>query len=205
AVDNRERAAIQNTLELAGLLPEAIETKISSSSRFISQFYSDIAKKYSVGQDLIIIDFDYQSLTFSYFDENPAIIKKIHSLSLGYNLFLKELSVNLDLDEKKSADLLKNYYPDQPSSYPIEEIIRPLLKEMIQEINRFVIFKKPSLIFFTGEIVNFPSLINLIQKQISEINIQILNPAFFLKENSLTKTISYELPFYFSVVGTDLR
>lgn len=196
---------IQNTIEASGLIPNAIETKLSSSARFVNYFYKNILNNYPECSDLVLIDFDYFSSNFSYFEESPFIIKKIHNISFGYNLFLKEISVNLDLDEKKSADLLKNYRSDNDSSYQIEKIINPLLKEFILEINRFIISKKPSLIFFTNEIINFPELIFLLKKQLDNIDLKILNPSLFLKKNSLTEAVLHEIPLYFSVIGTNLR
>lgn len=195
---------IQNTIELVGLIPEAIETNLSSSSRFINYFYKEILSYYK-SNDLMVIDFDYFSSTFSYFDEEFLILKKAHVSSIGYQLFLKDLFVNLNLDEKKSADFLNNYRLNEQSSYPIEKIISPLIKEFVLEINKFTLSKKPSIILFSGEIIYFPELTSLIKKMIPDIKIEILNPGFFLEKNSLVEAIFQEMPLYLSVIGTNLR
>lgn len=196
---------VQLTSEMAGLKPEVVETKLSSLSRFIEWSSHKINPEKKDQNDLLIVDFDYFSSTFAYFNENPFIIKKTRNISLGFNLFLKEISVNLGLDEKRSVDLLKNYHLSEPSSYQLKSVINPLLNEFITEINRFTISKKPEKIFFIGEIINFPEFTNLIKEKFNDFDIEIFNPVSFFKKNSLIETILSEIPLYISVIGANLR
>ncbi|MCX7956068.1 MAG: pilus assembly protein PilM [Patescibacteria group bacterium] len=197
---------IQNTIELSGFIPESIETQTSSLSRFVSSFYKEILNNYSYIKDFLIINLNNSFSNFCYFDENPIILKKIYDISIGYDLFLKEIMINLNLNKEKSINILKNYKINQQSSYPVDKIINPILNEFILEINRFFAYKKPSGIFFVGNIMDFPSLIDLLTINLKDKTpVSIINPMILFKKNSILETLKDELPFYFSVMGTNLR
>ncbi len=194
-------AKVQSTLELSGLIPESIETQLTSSSRLVSEF---LDKKINENE-IVLINFDYYSSTLLSFKNKPFILSKNHNISLGYQLFLKEISINTGFDEKKVEELLKNYQPNQSISFPLENIIKPLVNELISEINKFIMNDSPKTIYFTNEIVSFPYLINLISQKLPNIVFKILSPESIIEKNQLVNTISFELPLYFSIIGTDLR
>ncbi|GIW64921.1 MAG: hypothetical protein KatS3mg092_0854 [Patescibacteria group bacterium] len=194
-------AKVQSTLELSGLIPEAIETQLTSSSRLVSEF---LDKKINE-DEIVLINFDFYSSTFLSFKNKPLILSKNHNISLGYQLFLKEISINTGFDENKVEELLKNYQLNQSISFPLENIIKPLINELTSEINKFIINDSPEIIYFTNEIVNFPYLINLISQKLPNIVFKILSPETIIEKNQLVNTISFELPLYFSIIGTDLR
>lgn len=194
---------IQETIEFSGFTVNSIETNLSSFSRLINFFSKEICDYYKIN-DLFLVDFQNSFSTFSYFEEKDLIIKKNHSVAFGYDLFLKDIIVNLDLSKEKIFDFLKTYKIDQDSSYPIEKIVLPIVREFALEIQRFISFKKPSIIFFSGEIINFPELISLVKKVIPDFRVEIFNPAIFFKKNSLLETVFQEIPFYVSVIGAFL-
>ncbi len=192
---------IQTTVELAGLIPESVETELSANSRFLLEFDKKIIA--AGKQNILLINFGVNSTNLSYFDEAKPTLKESHNLALGFQLFLKEIRVNTDTDEKKAFDILKSYLPDHPSSYPVETIIAPLLKEFVLELKRFISTKKPSAIYFIGNIANFSGLTSLIQKELS-IPTALINPLSFIKKTPLVESMSQELPFFISTFGGNL-
>jgi len=189
---------IQTTVELAGLIPESIETELSSSCRFVSELLIKSKKE----KNFILVDFGYTSSQLSYFEND--LITSTHNVSIGYQLFLKELMVNGNLDEKKATEILKNFSQTSSSSLPIETIISPLLNEIKFEIQRFISSKNPNAIYFADEIINFPGLTSFITKDFS-LPVEILNPTLVLKKTSLVNALNYELPLYIEVFGGNLR
>ncbi|MBI5127125.1 pilus assembly protein PilM [Candidatus Roizmanbacteria bacterium] len=192
---------IQTTIELAGLVPESVETELSANSRFLLEFNKKIIGEGK--QNILLINFGVNSTNLSYFDQIIPTLKESHNLTLGFQLFLKEVRVNTDTDEKKAFEILKGFSPDHPSSYPVETIIAPLLKEFVLELKRFISTKKPSTIYFIGNIANFTGLTSLIQKELS-IPTAVLNPLSFIKKTSLVDNIAQDLPFFISTFGGNL-
>ncbi len=193
---------IQTTVELAGLIPESVETELSANSRFLIEFDKKIIAPGK--QNILLVNFGVNSTNLSYFDQVKPTLKESHNISLGYQLFLKEIRVNTDTDEKKASEILKTYTAGHPSSYPVETIIAPLLKEFVSEIKRFISAKKPSSLLFIGNIAYFPGLISLIQKELAIPSV-LLNPYSFIKKSPLVDGLSQELPFFISTFGGNLR
>jgi type IV pilus assembly protein PilM len=197
---------IQTTVELAGLNPESIEGVLSSSSRFINDFNKNIINQYKISQDkgVVIVNFDTNTCSMAYFLSEQLIIKETHQLSIGYSLFLKEAQVNTDTDIKKTEEILKSYNEKNPSSYPIEKIVEPLVKELANELRNFSSKYSPSLILFTNKIFLFPSLVSSLSKELS-VPVDILNPYFVLKKSQLIETYKNELPIFIPCIGGNLR
>ncbi|KKQ23898.1 MAG: Type IV pilus biogenesis protein PilM [Candidatus Roizmanbacteria bacterium GW2011_GWC2_37_13] len=193
---------IQTTVELAGLIPESVETELSANSRFISNFYKNYR---STNQgNFLLANFSFNSSNLSYFENAIPILKENHNLSLGYQLFLKEIQVNTDTDSKKAVEILKNYFIDHPSSYPVETIISPLLHEFVVEIKKFIDNRKLSNLYLINNISYFPALTKLLEKLIS-IPTSIINPLSSIKKTPLVEGQSLELPLFVSTIGGNLR
>lgn len=193
---------IQTTAELAGLIPESVETELSSNTRFVLNFFKKIQPK--VSGNFLLANFSLNSTNLSYFENAIPVIKENHSLALGYQLFLKEIQINTDTDSKKATEILKSFSPDHPSSYPIEAMVAPLLREFGSEIKKFIRDRKPNNLYFINNIAYFPSLTYFIEKQIS-LPTSILDPSFFIKKSQLVDSFVHELPLFVSTLGGNLR
>src|SRR3989339_1464477 len=131
AVPKKIVEKIQTTVELAGLNPESVENELSCNSRFVSFFCKYMTDQYKIDKDkgIIIVNFDINSTSLGYYSSEELIIKESHHLSIGYQLFLKETQVNADTDLKKAEEILKTYDKRNPSPYPVDTIVQPLVKE----------------------------------------------------------------------------
>lgn len=197
---------IQTTAELAGLNPESIENELSSTSRFINSFNKNIISQYKISSDhgLIVVNFDTSSCSLAYFSSDQLIIKESHHISIGYNLFLKEVQVNTDTEIKKTEEILKSYDEKNQSSFPIEKIVEPLVKEFASELKNFSSKYVSSSILFTNKIFQFPSLVNSLSKELS-LPVSILNPYSILKKSQLVETYKNELSVFIPAIGGNLR
>ena len=197
---------IQTTAELAGLNPESIENELSSNSRFINEFNKSVLSQYKVSPDhgIVIVNFDTNSSSLAYFSPDQLIIRESHHISIGYNLFLKEAQVNTDTDIKKTEEILKSYDEKNPSSYPIEKIVEPLVKELANELKIFASKYTPSMILFTNKIFLFPSLVTSLSKELT-FPVNIFNPYSLIKKTQLIETYKNELPIFIPGIGGNLR
>lgn len=197
---------IQTTAELAGLNPESIENELSSSGRFINVFSKNIGAQYKVSPEkgLIVINFDTTSSSLAYFSSDPLIVKESHHISIGYNLFLKEAQVNTDTDIKKTEEILKSYDQKNPSPYPIEKIVDPLVKEFANELKNFSSKYTPASILFTNKIFQFPSLITSLGKELP-VPVTIFSPCPMIKKSQLVETYKNDLSVFIPGIGGNLR
>ncbi|MFA6016528.1 MAG: pilus assembly protein PilM [Patescibacteria group bacterium] len=197
---------VQTTLELAGLNPESVENELSANGRFISNFSKNIINQYKINQTqgFVVANFDTNSTSLSYFSPQDFIIKEVHHLSIGYQLFLKETQVNTDTDIKKSEEMLKTYDKKSPSSYPIEKIVQPLVKEFSNELKLFTNKYNPAAVLFTNKIFLFPSLITNLAEELA-LPVNIFDPSSFLVKTQLVDSYKKELSVFIPGLGGNLR
>ena len=197
---------IQITVELAGLNPESVENELSSNSRFISIFNKSVFNQYKVSQSqgIVIANFDLNSTSLAYFSPQELIIKESHHLSIGYQLFLKETQVNTDTDIKKAEEILKIYDKKNLSSYPVEKIVQPLVKEFASELKIFISKYNTSTVLFTNKIFLFPSLVPILSEELS-FPVDIFNPYSMIKKSQLIETYKNELPIFVPALSANLR
>lgn len=184
---------IQNTVELAGLIPDSIENELSATSRFIQTFYKG---------GIILVNFGFATTSLSYFEPTHALLVQNHTFNIGYNIFLKEIQVNTNSDIAKSMEILKAFTN-------VENIVAPPLKEFGDEIKRFaslITGKNYELkgLYFINDIYRFPYLPQVIAKAIS-IPSQVLNPYSLFKPTTLIESHKLDLPLYVSTIGGNLR
>jgi len=192
---------VQATVEMAGLVPQFIENELSASARFISLFGKNYAQDDS---GIVTVNFGLNNASLSYFSTPNYSLKEVYHFPIGYLLFLKEVRVNANTEEKKSQEIISQFDPKSDNSYPIETIITPLLKEMAQEIKRFLVNKKVTNLYLYNQIFLFPGLVNLLSQHL-QMNLLPLNPYDCLKKNTLIDSLKNELIIYLSTLGGNLR
>lgn len=197
---------IQTTVELAGLNPASVENELSSNCRFFAGFNKSIINQYKVSQNqgIAIANFDVDSTSLAYFSPQELLIRESHHLSIGYQLFLKEMQVNSDTDIKKAEEILKIYDKKNPSSYPVEKIVKPLVSQFANELKIFISKYNPGIVLFTNKIFLFPSLVTLLSETLT-FPISILNPYSFIKKSQLIETYKNELPIFLPAISANLR
>jgi Tfp pilus assembly PilM family ATPase len=197
---------VQTTVELAGLNPESVENELSSNGRFINNFSKAILNQYKIDQTkgFVIANFDSNSTSLSYFSSQELLVKEVHHLSIGYQLFLKETQVNTDTDIKKSEEMLRTFDKKNPSSYPIEKIVEPLMREFSNDLKIFIGKYNPASVLFTNKIFLFPSLMSSLTQELA-IPVSIFDVKPFLKTSQLVETYKNELPIFIPALGGSLR
>lgn len=193
---------VQNIIELAGLIPESIETEISTYARFIEKFNNKIIP--SLSDNFLVINFSLNNSSLYLFDSSTYLLKQSYNLSLGYLLFLKEIKINTDNDEIKSFEILKNFDINQTSSLPIRKIINPILKEYILELKKIIDLKNVKTIFITNEISFFPSLTKILEEEI-QIPTKILDYSNLIENFQSYSNIQNELSLYTSLIGGNIK
>jgi len=187
---------IQGAVEGAGLIPDAIENELSATARFLSEFYSQIYRNKTDAS--VIVNLSLNSCSLYFFDSKSQLVLINHTFPIGYRLFLKEIQVNLNIDEKKAIEVLKAY------NNSIANIEEPILKEFQFEIKRFInlIADKyhytVNRVCLINEAVRFPALASI-------ISAELLNPRSLFQNSPLTETLGSDLSMFITTIGGNLR
>jgi len=198
AVSKKLSQKIEETLELAGLIPVFLENQLSAFGRFINKFSFILSQNLS--SKIFFINLGQNSTSLYLFDPNISIISKIHTFNLGYHLFLKEIQINTSFDEKKTRDLLQIFSQKDQKNLDIETIISPITKQFVFEIKKIVV--PPALAFFIGDIVLFPALTEILTKNIDiPLSFSFFNPYSLFKKNPQIEHYKDKLPFFVTTIG----
>ncbi|MGB9883481.1 MAG: pilus assembly protein PilM [Microgenomates group bacterium] len=193
---------IQNTIELAGLIPDSIETEISANLRFFNSFSQQLVNKSA--KNYLLVNLDLHSSLLTLIDNEKNIPIKNHQIPLGYQLFLKELMINGNIDTNKARTILQEYLPNHQSSLPVETIIDPILKEFTNEIKRFIDLTTNPQIIIINYGASFPALPILISNSLN-LKSTVIDPTSIIKAKFDINTIKSDLPFFISSFGGNLR
>ncbi len=193
---------IQTTVELSGLVPESIENELSASSRFVSVFSKKLLSQSKNG--LILANFGLNSTSLAYFQDENLTLKESHNFAIGYSLFLKEIQVNTDSDNKKAGEILLSYDKKAASSYPVDVIAGPLIREFTQELKRFALGKNVSKIVVFNEIFLFPALPSFVFDDL-KIETKEIDLYSSCQKSPLVDSYKKELSVYLPTFGGNLR
>lgn len=193
---------VQNTVEAAGLIPEIIESELSASSRLVSVFAPVLNPGEAGG--VVALNFGVNSTNLSYFEPGTYNIKESHTFSVGYQLFLKEIQINSELDKSRAEEVLLSYDAKNKSSLPVETITRPLINEFVGEIKRFTAGKKVSAIYLFNNVSRFPALPPMITEPLG-IKAVELNPYSLSSKTPLIESLKREMSIYVTSLGGNLR
>lgn len=202
---------VENVEKLAqyiGIYPESIETETSAVGRLANHIFKKTQSAQKEGS--ILVNFGFSSSTVYFFDLVLGTVTYSHNFPVGYNLFLKEIQVNLNVDQKKSIELLKTIGLAQNASYNTAQILRPTLKSFVDEVTRSVseISTKNSIhvssIYLFNEVVRFNAFAELLGKYFGATS-SILSLFPFFERNPAVDAVKENLGFFVSTVGGMLR
>lgn len=198
---------VERTVERAGLAPIAIETEISASGRLFSSIFKPQSSLNSTGY--FFINFGSQTTSLYFFDIQKNILVYSHNFPIGYNLFLKEIQVNLNVDKTKSEELLTTFGITPNSSYHLETILAPAIKDFLTEIQHSTTlitstFKKQIQgVYLFNNSSKFHGFDVLIGKYLA-IPSATLNISSFFTKNSVSSLHRQDMPYYIPAVGGNL-
>lgn len=204
---------VKKVLEYSGLFPESIEPETSSIGRFLSQIFNKQSGKSaqtSQPAGFILINLNLSSTSIYYFDQELELITHSSNFNSGYNIFLKEIQVNLNVDIKKAAELLKSFGVSQNASYHLETLLAPSLKDMLgkidQSIKEIVNTNKSSVsnIYLSNDALKFHSLDSIIGKFFAIPTVFFDLSPYFVR-NKIVDYFKNDLTYFMASTGGSLR
>lgn len=198
-------AHIEKTIEYAGLIPDTLENEFSSVRRLTMETIP-FAKDH---ESYMVINLGYSGSTIYLFDKKNSVTIT-RTLKFGMELMIRDLKVNLNLEDAKVLDLLKQIGVTENGSVDIYKYLLPILKQLVDEVNKVIVLVKdrynmqPSIIY----LFNYNAYINQLDTKIKEligIDTQPLKLDTFIQENAISKSFSTVLPAFIPLIAGSLR
>lgn len=153
-------------IEEAGLIPEVIENEVSALSRLITEIYPIKNNLFS-----IFFNLGYHSSSLYFYHPQKKLITETYTFNLGSSLFYKELEINLNLDNKKAAQILKEKGIVNDNQIKTQPVLLPVVNEIVKNLTTFINMMKNK--FALNEInqiflINQSSLIKNLDNEITK-------------------------------------
>lgn len=195
---------IARTMELAHLVPESLETELSA----VGRIFMEVVK--SQGKSSIIINFGYSSTSIYLLDGQSSLIVLARSFRIGYELFVKDLKVNLNWDDKKIVEFLKNIAFNQNGVMDMQSVIGPIMNELYRELEKFIIIARDRYGSTIEKLYlfNYNSQVAGLDTNISThmtLPIESVNLNTKLVQNPISQSFSSEISSFISVISGNLR
>lgn len=196
---------VEKTIDMAGLIPDSLENELTSSNRL----FSEVIRPKGTGT-CIVVNFGYTSTSLYVIDAQSYIILFTRTIKVGFDLFLKELKFNFELQETKALEVLRTLGFEKNSSYDIAVIVSPLMKELLNEIAKITVYCKEKFALPVTKIFMFNHnwAILSFEKKIAEA-ISLPVESLYLREllinNPVSQSYSQEMPSYICTLGGVLR
>lgn len=202
---------IERLMQSSYLIPISIETETSAIGRFLTEIFKKTKHQSSdANSGLLFVNLSSTTSSLYYFNQNLGLLTNSHNFSLGYNIFLKEIQVNLNVDPKKAFELLKTFGLVQNESYKLENILRPAMKDFITQMERFIADlknkKQPPVkaIYFLNDALRFHSLEKIVGSYFG-IPSALFNPYSFFARNNIVDFFKDDLGYFVASCGGLLR
>jgi type IV pilus assembly protein PilM len=200
--------------EMCGLIPEKIENETSAVLRFVSEALPQEQNNQGLS---LFINFGYCSTSLYVFDSLSGLPLTVYNFNLGYNIFIKDMTINYNLSQEQAEQLLETTgFSDAttdktsfPSAANLWTILSAPYNEFINELEKFIISLKNKTnssitdIFIFGE----GHKINSFEKKISDslaTPVKILDIAPFLIKNNTVDFLKNDLPLLVPLLGTNI-
>ncbi len=200
---------VEKMSEYMGLYPDTLETETSAIARLIHTLLKTQKPPPNKNQGFVIINMQQSTSSVYFVLETQAATIYAYNFKTGIDLFKKELQINLNIDLKKSNDLLTNIGLSKTSSYNLQQILTPSIKSFISEIEKSIneIIKKQKLqiqhIYLINETVKIHALDEFIGKYFS-IPTSQFNIYPFLVKNNVVDFFKDKLGYFMATIGASI-
>jgi len=128
---------IEKTASTADLNPIFLKNELSAFINFPSQFIKSDDK-----DDTLIVNLGYHNSSLYILRGLDHLIVNNRTFQFGINIFIRDLMVNLNVDEDKAFSLLKEIGFDYTASVNLQPLVEPLAKELTVQIEKGVMLAK---------------------------------------------------------------
>lgn len=205
-VASPKKLAIQldKTLTKADLVGESLENELSAIGRLANEL--EIYKNETV----LVFNLGYSSSSIYLLDGRTGILLLARTLKIGWELFIKDIKVNLNISEDKAIEVLQKVGIAHVEELNIEAIIMPIVDELLREIEKITIMTKDKYGLSLNKIVvfNFDSQIAHLREKIQtrfSLPVESFNIAKFILSSPTVQNFAAEITSFVPVIASALR
>jgi type IV pilus assembly protein PilM len=192
------------TMDKAELEPVSLEIDTTAMGRFFFEFQTYFR------EPCVVVDIGYSSSTI--YIVNPAVpyFSYIRTVKIGLQHFIRDVKMNLNLDDAKSLEALRSIGLKNNASVKLYPIIYPLVTEFINEINRTLLLAKEKYngtikkIYFFNNDTQIANLALTVQT-ITSVPVQSINLTPLLVANPITQSFQNNLSAFLPVIAAHIR
>jgi len=168
---------IEKTASTADLNPIFLKNELSAFINFPSQFIKSDDK-----DDTLIVNLGYHNSSLYLLRGSDHLIVNNRTFQFGINIFIRDLMVNLSIDEDRAFSMLKEIGFDYAASVNLQPLVEPLAKELSTQIEKGIQLAKNTYKMDIKKILifNYDSYIKGIIEKIGEV---LKLPTFSLNLN----------------------
>lgn len=195
---------VYTIVEKAGLVPESLENEMSAAGRLFSEVLKINSPVY------LVINLGFSTTSIYLVDGNTKLIVFARTIKIGLDLFVKDLKINLNWEENKIIDTLKRIGLAKSGNLNFGAIILPLLKELVSEVEKFIILARQNMSLEVKNIYlfNFDSNIAYLPQYLEAyFHIPTTTAPLMdnVVQNPISKSFSNEISAYVSVISGNFR
>jgi len=192
---------IDKTVTTAGLNPIFLKNELSSFINLPSQFFKPEDK-----DDTLIFNLGYSNSSLYILRGNDHLIINNRTFQYGLNIFIRDLIVNLGIDENKAFSMLKEIGFDYSASVNLKPLLEPLSTELTAQIEKGILLGKNNYQLDIKKIVifNYDSYIKGIVGKIEDVlklPTTSLNLTQNIVNNPIKSAFESELSSFVSNIG----
>lgn len=198
---------VEKTIELAGFIPDSLESELSAITRYFSDLcvYAEAQP-----QSYLVVNFSFSTTSIYLITMPGGVLSELRIIKTGYDLFVKELKFNLELQDNKAMELLMSVGFEKNGTYDLATFAGPLLRDMVNEISKFVTIAKDKYILPVKKIYlcNFDNRIHSLDKKLNELlnlPVESLLLRDVLINNPVSQSFSSKMSSFISSISANIR
>lgn len=192
---------IEKTISTAGLNPIFLKNELSAFINLPSQFIDPGDK-----DDVLVVNLGYLNSSLYILRGSDHLIINNRTFQYGLSIFIRDLIVNLGIEEDKAVSMLKEIGFDYAASVNLQPLVEPLATELISQIEKGILLAKNSYQISIKKIVifNYDSYIKGLVDKIGttlKLPTASLNLNQNIINNPIKVTFESELSSFVSNIG----
>lgn len=198
---------VEKTAELAGFIPESLESELSAITRYFSDMsiYTDTQPS-----SYLVVNFSFSTTSIYLVTMPMGVLLELRIVKTGFDLFIKELKFNLELQDNKAMELLESVGFEKNGTYDLATFAAPLLRDLVNEMSKFVVIAKDKhqLPVKKVYLCNFDSRLHALDKKLEELlnlPVESLLMRDVLVNNPISQSFSTKMSSFVSSISANIR
>ncbi len=198
---------IEKTLELTGYIPDSLESELSAITRYFSEL-SPTAETQAA--TYLVINFGFSTTSLYLIGMPGGTLLELRIVKTGFDLFVKELKFNLELQDSKAMEVLESVGFEKNGTYDLASFAGPLLRDLVNEMNKFIVIAKDKYTEPVKKVVicNFDNRVHALDKKLNEL-LQLPVESLLMRDvlinNPISQSFSMRMSSFIGAISATIR